>query len=219
MAGTVVERAHFGQWFPDQRSFQNPLCSEAMCRSYVSSIARAVAGLMCLFGSACASRELANLPEVDAGVLCTSCGSCAEMLPIEGTPVHVTGDIEYTQIPPVGGPHRGCWADWGVAESELPAGRWVHNLEHGGVVLLYRCDDCEAELESLRAFVREHPRTLLSSYAQLPTRFAAVSWGHRLLSDCFDPELFLRFYETRVARAPESLDAPPPSNCARSPEL
>lgn len=180
-----------------------------------------VAGVMWLVAgaSACESHALGNLPEVDAGMLCTPCGGCAEQLPIEGTPVHVTGPVQYMQIPPVGGPHHGCWSDWGAFDSEVPAERWVHNLEHGGVVLLYHCDDCEAELAPLRAFVADHPRTLLSPYAQLPTRFAAVAWGHRLLSDCFDQATFQTFYDTRVARGPESIADPPPSYCARSPDL
>jgi hypothetical protein len=190
-----------------------------MFRSQVSGVIHALVGCCLLFTGACASRDLGNLPEVDAGIICSSCRGCAESLPIEGTPVHVTGPVEYTQVPPVGGPHHGCWADWGVFDTEVPAERWVHNLEHGGVVLLYNCSDCEAVLEPMRAFVRDHPRTLLSPYAQLPTTVAAVSWGHRLLSECFDPLAFQTFYETRVARGPESLDAPPPSYCARSPDL
>jgi len=180
---------------------------------------RALAGFLVWLIGGCEARDLGNLPEVDAGVVCTRCGGCAETLPIEGTPVHVIGPVAYAQIPPVGGPHHACWADWSAFDVEVPAERWVHNLEHGGVVLLYHCDDCEAELEPLRAFVADHPRTLLSPYAQLPTRFAAVAWGHRLLSDCYDPTVFETFYATRVARAPESLDAPPSSYCARSPDL
>ena len=191
-----------------------------LAMSLVSSFLRWVAVVIwVLAGAACESRELSNLPEVDAGLICTACGGCAETLPVEGTPVHVTGPLTYTQIPPVGGPHHGCWSDWGAFDSEVPVERWVHNLEHGGVVLLHHCDDCEAELSELRSFVGSHARTLLSPYAQLPTRFAAVSWGHRLLSDCFDAAIFRTFYETRVASAPESIAEPPPSYCARSPEL
>ena len=197
-----------------------PAMLRRMCWSRVSKVGLYVAVVIWIaaMGAAC-DTGLGNLPEVDAGLICSQCQGCAEELPIEGTPVHVTGPVGYLQIPPVGGPHHGCWSEWGVFDVEVPAERWVHNLEHGGVVLLYHCEDCETELSQLRAFVGAHARTLLSPYAQLPTRFAAVSWGHRLLSDCYDAGVFQTFYETRVARGPESIADPPPSYCARSPEL
>jgi len=191
----------------------------AMCCTRVLERTLAIVVWLAACASGCESAGLGNLPEVDAGLICSHCNGCAEALPIEGRPVHVTGPVNYTQVPPVGGPHHSCWSDWGVFDAEVPPERWVHNLEHGGVVLLYHCDDCETELEQLRAFVGAHARTLLSPYAQLPTRFAAVAWGHRMLSDCYDPASWQTFYETRVARAPESIAEPPPPYCARSPEL
>ena len=127
---------------------------------------------------------------------------------------HVTGTIPYADLPPAGGPHNPCWAAFGVHETPVPAERWVHNLEHGGVVFLYNCPEgCDTEVEQLQTLVDGTPQALLTEYEGLPARFAVVAWGHRLVSDCFDSEAFLAFYADHVDQAPESITAGPPAGC------
>lgn len=133
---------------------------------------------------------------------------------------HVTGQVPYPNLPPTGGDHSGCWDTWGVHEEEVRTERWVHNLEHGGVVLLYRCDDgCPDDVERLRAFVSNHARTLLTPYAKLPRRFGIVAWEHRLLSDCIDEAALERFYAARFDHGLESIDSEPSTICRERPEL
>lgn len=173
--------------------------------------------VLCLF-PAC-SDEYARAPDVDIGTLCTSCGACEERLAVAGA-LHVSGTIDYEEIPPVGGPHSQCWTTWGVHEAPVRPENWVHNLEHGGVVLLYHCDDgCEDERSELSSFVNTHPRTVLTEYAPLPQRFAVVSWEHRLVTDCLDLDAFERFYDARFDHGLESIDSDPPAICSARPDL
>lgn len=178
---------------------------------------------------ACAGSEAA-LSQVDAGGLCTSCGGCAQSLPVVSA-MHMPGHIDYPDTPPASGPHNGrCWSDWGALTSEVPPERWVHNLEHGGVVFLHHCPeaaeepqpatvpDCDADLNALRELVAGRKLALLTSYAQLPTRFAAISWGVRMLSDCYDPTAFQAFYDMHAGHGPEAVDSPPPAICAQAPD-
>jgi hypothetical protein len=128
--------------------------------------------------------------------------------------LHVSGDIVYPDPPPAGGNHNQCWGTWGVHERELADERFVHNLEHGGVVFLYRCvDGCSAEVSALEEFVGAHDLAVLTPYAALPTRFGIVAWGYRLLSDCFDRAVFERFYADHRDRGLESVSAQPPAEC------
>jgi hypothetical protein len=46
----------------------------------------------------------------------------------------------YPHNPPIAGLHYWVWAKWGVHTEVVPRGYWVHNLEHGAVVFLYRPD-------------------------------------------------------------------------------
>jgi hypothetical protein len=145
--------------------------------------------------------------------ICTATGQCEQSIPVPSHN-HVNGPIAYPDPPPAGGDHSPCWGTWGVHDQALGAEHWVHNLEHGGVVFLYRCpDDCAPEVQQLADFVKAHRLTLLTEYDALPTRFGVVSWGHRLLSDALDLRAFEAFYTAHVDQAPESIDSPPPSSC------
>lgn len=51
--------------------------------------------------------------------------------------------IRYIERIPMIGPHRPLWAKYGEY-LYLPPQRWLHNIEHGAIVLLYHpCSDTE----------------------------------------------------------------------------
>ena len=145
--------------------------------------------------------------------LCAPDGNCEERVTLPAA-AHVLDPIVSADPPPAGGPHNPCWASWGVHTRPLPPEYWVHNLEHGGVVLLYHCPDgCSDEVAQLQTFVAAHERTLLTEYAQLPQRFAIVAWGYRLLMTTLDVATLDAFYMMRFNHAPENIGAGPPTEC------
>ncbi|MFZ5479380.1 MAG: DUF3105 domain-containing protein [Myxococcota bacterium] len=148
---------------------------------------------------ACASEE----PVVEA---CETCdGDCEEASFPVGAASHVEGEVDYEQVPPVGGDHAGCWATWGVHDEAVPDETWVHNLEHGGVVFLWDCADCEADVAALNEWVAalEQGSALSTPYPEMDAAFAAVSWGHRLLLGCLDLDAFQAFYDANLDQSPE----------------
>ena len=160
----------------------------------------------------------ASEPDSDAGPgepgpLCASCGGCEEVIEVTST-MHTNNPVTYPDPPPTSGPHNPCWGRWGVHDVPLAAERWVHNLEHGGVIFLYNCPDgCDQEVAAIKQINRHRHRTIITAYDDLPTRFGVVSWGHRLLSDCLDLDAFNAFYEQNFDHAPESNGNPPNPNC------
>ena len=123
-------------------------------------------------------------------------------------------DPVYDDAAPLGGDHGNCWADYGIYEEPLEPARWVHNLEHGAVVVLHACEEgCPAELEALRAFVDAHERTILTPAPGLATRFAIVAWGHRLLVDCLDIRQFETFYSDHFNQGREDVASGAPQGC------
>ena len=150
-----------------------------------------------------------------------ACGACGGECSLENFEVnargHSSGGVEYEYLPPVGGNHDPCWSSYGVHDDELDAANWVHNLEHGAVVLLYNCPDgCPDEVAVLSSVAASlAPSTVIvSSYAAMDSRFAAVSWGWRMLLDCADdPSAFVDFYSDHFAQAPETTTAGPSAAC------
>ena len=133
--------------------------------------------------------------------------------------VEMCSVINYPMNPPVYGDHYPVWAAYGSYPFPVPLGSLVHNLEHGAIVLLYNCPaGCAAEVASAQAFINALPQDprcttavkhqlILSPDPSLPTRWAAVAWGHSLLAECLDVPAFRAFYDAHVAQGPEDICA------------
>lgn len=147
---------------------------------------------------------------------------------------HVSGDVTYEDPPPTSGDHAACWAQWGLHDIDPGDEHWVHNLEHGGVVFLYQpgdCvsaepdsagdtssgapNDCAAEASALEAVLGSgsDQRWVITPSADLPTAWAAVSWGHRMLMGCFDLGALQQFFQAHVGHGPEDANGDPPATC------
>src|SRR5262249_22687075 len=118
--------------------------------------------------------------------------------------------------PPDGGDHYAppdAPVPWGVYPKTLPPEYWVHNLEHGGIALLYNCPSgCAAEVQRLDTIRLRPPadkfnevRILLLPYPRMPHAFAAVAWGYRWQGDTVDMNTIQCFIHARYDMAPESI--------------
>lgn len=140
-----------------------------------------------------------------------SCGAPTVHEAPEVSAKHIPDDtpIIYEDVPPSSGDHRPAWGRWGEYDY-LPPQRWLHNLEHGGIALLY--DPCvpDAVVDGLRAFATARPaddtggfRYVLTPYPGLPRPIAAVAWEWTWLADCVDPTLLGEFVDAHYRQAPE----------------
>jgi len=152
-------------------------------------------------------------PEIE-NIDCSVCdGNCLEQRLTYTDRHHTAEAIDYTVTPPAGGPHAYCWGEWGAHTEALPDDNWVHNLEHGGIVYLYSCPDgCDEEKVALTALTALG-KVVVTEYPGMEYRFAAIAWGYRLLTDCWDEAEFTSFYTAHVDQGPETTMAAPPSSC------
>lgn len=130
--------------------------------------------------------------------------------------------VTYHHNPPASGSHWPSPHPWGVfLDVVIPPEQFVHNLEHGGIVLLANCPPPDAgadaqcaEIERVfRSLYTSQPtdkygevRMLLTRDPLLPTRAAAVAWDYAWTFDVPDEAALRCFRDARYGRGPE--DAP-----------
>lgn len=161
----------------------------------------------------------------DSGVpgALVACDACGGVCGTDEVPAlsrqHVESDVAYLASPPAGGDHDACWAPWSASADALRPENWVHNLEHGGIVLLYPPDASAEDIAALTGFLDAHPagRVVVTPYSAAMdlegARFAAVAWEHRLMLGCVDLDAMGAFYDTWSGRGPEDTMSAPSEAC------
>lgn len=134
--------------------------------------------------------------------------------------------LSYGFCPPTSGEHYQITgvgpigaAVYGPTEERSPGG-WIHNLEHGYIVVLYRCpssEDCPsaAEMAELQRIFDEAPesgiarcpkKVIVARFDSISTRFALLAWDRALLVNEIDADTALTFAQqwTQHPAAPEN---------------
>jgi hypothetical protein len=94
----------------------------------------------------------------------------------------------YGSNPPTSGPHTPYVAPWGVHDKPVANEVLVHNLEHGGVVLGYRCADCPDVVKALTALAEGYPMVVVAPNPDLPAPVVASAWRHTLAVQRLDAQ-------------------------------
>ncbi len=139
-------------------------------------------------------------------------------IPNEGAEhVPVGQQVTYQNNPPASGPH---WSQGSMApvpagfyETPIEEEQWVHNLEHGYVVLLYDCrGPCPSTLlNDLQDFFDSVPpsevfgttKLVIAPYDGLPFLLTAIAWDRQLHLETLDTATLLDFYNRHVDQGPE----------------
>jgi len=99
----------------------------------------------------------------------------------------------YNSSPPTSGPHLAGLAPWGVHNGPLPPELLVHNLEDGGVVIYYGCEDCPDLVAKLAAIVIRQKRVVLVPGRGLSHRIVLSAWTVLDRMQEFDEARIVRF--------------------------
>ena len=128
---------------------------------------------------------------------------------------------KYTFCPPASGPHNNGVGIgpvtprvYGPDDSVGPP-NWIHNLEHGGLVILYRGTSpgaSEAGQRQFQEFFDTFPPSpicelpagrvspVIARFDSMPYDYAALVWTRVLPMTQWDPSLAIEFYETESER-------------------
>ncbi|GAA2156755.1 hypothetical protein GCM10009844_45230 [Nocardioides koreensis] len=101
---------------------------------------------------------------------------------------HTADDVDYDQVPPVGGMHDPVWLDCGAYDAPVRDENAVHDLEHGSIWIAYQPDLGAGDVAAL---IDELPQNgILAPYDGLPAPVVVTAWGRQLrLTGADDPRL------------------------------
>ena len=135
-----------------------------------------------------------------------------------GTHVDEGSQLSYSHRPPSSGMHYGTLPqpqEYRMYDTPLTPGRWVHMLEHGAVVVLYRQDLCDSTcVQQLGAFYDSAPRSntlgvrhlAITPYQDMDHAIAVVAWGYIDEMDQVDKDRIMADFKSKVdtSSAPEA---------------
>jgi hypothetical protein len=145
---------------------------------------------------------------------------------------------KYLFCPPASGNHYNLPGTLGPIppklfkpDDKIGPSNWLHNLEHGGMVVLYRNDgpgSTAAGQQAFRDYFAGFPESpickvppgslspVIARFDDMPHAFAALVWDRVFYLDTWDPALVTQFYLTEAERLDSTgaLVAPPEKQCA-----
>jgi Protein of unknown function (DUF3105) len=111
-------------------------------------------------------------------------------------------DYEYNSIPATSGFHNDQTAIWNLYDQPVPQINYVHNLEHGGMVIQYGSEVSDADVASLADWYQQDTRGLvvapLSEEMEeedptLADKIVANAWTHMMKCTTFDASALDQF--------------------------
>ena len=152
----------------------------------------------------------------------TVSGTVGTAVPDEGrNHVDPSTTPTYKFYPPASGPH---YSATGIAPvnwqtiATLQEGQYIHNLEHGGIAILYDCPsgtDCTTLKNALENYVTNlapveptynEIKVVLTPYSRgMQKKVALVAWDYIEFLDSYDQAEITRFYENHVNQGPEQI--------------
>ena len=131
--------------------------------------------------------------------------------------IHIAIDsaVPETHNPPTSGPHYPVWAHYEAFTATVPRGYWIHNLEHGAVILLYRPDADGSLIAALQSAYTAipidpscgHRRALITPDPLLDRPFVVVAANVELACPAVDTQAILDFVAAHRGHGPENVCA------------
>lgn len=117
-------------------------------------------------------------------------------------------EVEYNSNPPTSGDHYANWTRAGVYGEPIADGNLVHSLEHGYVIISYRCgegEDCSDLVVKLTQIYEKKGKRKLIVIPRpgLDTEIALTAWARIDKIGKFDEQRIIDFIDSYRNRGPE----------------
>ncbi len=122
-----------------------------------------------------------------------------------------TAHVAYNSNPPSSGPHYPTPAPWGIKTTEQPDELLVHNLEHGGINILYKPGLPQDQIDKLKDIFNNLPasqqfnevKAVMAPRAANPNPIEIVAWTYTYDMQSPDEAKILQFYNGHLDKGPE----------------
>lgn len=132
--------------------------------------------------------------------------------------------VDYNSNPPTSGKHYEDWIRAGVYSETKDDGNLVHSLEHGYMVMYYKCDQpapttsqveasgsgkmdqsCEEKKTKLARIYESKgkQKLIVVPRANLDTNFAITAWDYLDKFNDFDEQRIIKFIDVHINQGPE----------------
>jgi hypothetical protein len=103
---------------------------------------------------------------------------------------HTEGPVQYTEVPPVGGPHDSVWYTCRYYDTAIRTENAVHSMEHGAVWITFDPNLPQDQRDQIKRLAEEQAYIIASPMEGLPSPVVASSWNNQIqLESANDPDL------------------------------
>lgn len=147
----------------------------------------------------------------------SACGAATAQHPDEGADhTLLCAPVAYGTNPPTSGSHYDTWAAYKTYADPVPDGFLVHSLEHGALVIGYRCPEgCADEVAAVQAWIDAlpgdarcggaRPKVILAPNPSLDSRWAAAAWNWSWKAPCADTATLTAFFADHYGKTEEAV--------------
>lgn len=108
--------------------------------------------------------------------------------------------------PPTSGDHYADWVRAGVYETSKDDGYLIHSLEHGYIIISYKCsEECHKLVDQLISIYEKKgkKKLIVVPRENLETNFVLTAWTYIDKFDSFDGERIEKFIDAHRDQGPE----------------
>ena len=163
------------------------------------------------------NERLAGNEPVGVDESAASCGDIQTFKDEGNTHVPDGSQVQYGTTPPTSGNHYANPADAGfyppASAAQVPIERFVHNLEHGQIVIWYSPTAPESVKNDLEAYIKKQSggqrlALLGVPYDQAPAPLTLTAWTHMQQCDRLSESVIDAFRQRYQGKGPEQVGVP-----------
>lgn len=133
--------------------------------------------------------------------------------------VPVGTQVQYNSNPPTSGKHYEEWVRAGVYDNEKDDRNLVHSLEHGYIIMHYKCnldqmkseasesasvEECKIRKDQLaKIYEKKGKHKLIVVPRSMDTNYALTAWTYLDKFNDFDEQRIIKFIDVHIDQGPE----------------